>query len=138
MTFRELVEGLGARLGMEIEDAGGASALEIDGETVVLQQADGDLLLARADLGEVSPDRRDAFAAAALEANYLYRGTGGSTLAVNPADGHLHLQKYNWIERLDVEKALEMLTRFAETSAAWKRLASEAPPSEGAEPPGIA
>ena len=33
MTFGELVEGLGAKLGVEIEDAGGAAALEIDGET---------------------------------------------------------------------------------------------------------
>jgi len=49
--------------------------------------------LVRADLGEIPPDRRDAFAYAALEANYLYQGTGGATLAVNPADSHLHLQK---------------------------------------------
>ena len=36
MTFGELVEGLGAKLGVEIEDVGGAAALEIDGETVIL------------------------------------------------------------------------------------------------------
>ena len=126
MTFGELVEGLGAKLGVEIEDAGGAVAFEIDGETVVLQQANDDLVLARADLGEIPPDRRDAFTFAALEANYLYTGTGGATLAVNPADAHLHLQKYNWLGRLDVDKAIDMLSRFAETAAAWKRIASDA------------
>ena len=33
MRFGEFVEGLGARLGAEIEDAGDAAAFEIDGET---------------------------------------------------------------------------------------------------------
>ena len=126
MTFGELVDGLGAKLGVEIEDAGGAVAFEIDGETVILQQANDDLVLVHADLGEIPPDRRDAFASAALEANFLYNGTGGATLAVNPANAHLHLQKYNWLGRMDVEKAVDMLSRFAETAAAWKRVASAA------------
>ena len=95
MTFGELVDKLGAKLGVEIEDAGGAVALQIDGETVIVQHADDDLVLLRADLGEIPPDRRDALASAALGGNFLYRGTGGATLAVNPADSHLHLQKYN-------------------------------------------
>ena len=60
MTFGELVDGRGAKIGVGIENAGGAAALEIDGRTVVLQMADDDLLLVRADLGEIPPDRRDA------------------------------------------------------------------------------
>lgn len=138
MTFGKLIEDLSAKLGVEIEDAGGAFALEIDGETVVLQQANDDLVLMRADLGEIPPDRRDAFAAAALEANFLYRGTGGATLAVNPNDGHLHLQKYNWLERIDIDKALDMLSRFAETVAVWKRLAAEVAETADGESPEIA
>jgi hypothetical protein len=135
MTFGELVEGLGAKLGVEIEDAGGAVAFEIDGETVVLHLADEDLVLVRADLGEIPPDRRDALAPAALEANFLYKGTGGATLAVNPVDTHLHLQKYNWLGRLDVDKALDMLSRFAETAVAWKRIASDAAAAAPEAPP---
>ena len=135
MTFGELVEGLGAKLGVEIEDVGGAAALEIDGETVILQQANDDLVLVHADLGEIPPDHRDAFALAALEANFLYNGTGGATLAVNPADAHLHLQKYNWFGRLDVDKAIDMLSRFAETAAAWRRIASDAAATERSAAP---
>ena len=134
MTFGELIERLGDKLGVEIEDAGGAFALEIDGKTVVLQQADDDLVLLRTDLGEIPPDRRDTFAATALEANYLYRGTGGSTLAVNPSDGHLHLEKYNWLERLDGDKAFDMITRFAETAAFWHRTKDEMPGDGGGGP----
>lgn len=126
MTFGELVDRLGVKLGVEIEDAGGAVALQIDGETVILQHADDDLVLLRADLGEIPPDRRDALASAALRGNFLYRGTGGATLAVNPADSHLHLHKYNWLGRLDADKALEMLSRFTDTIVFWKRIVSEA------------
>jgi hypothetical protein len=125
MTFGELVDGIGAKLGIGIENAGGAAALEIDGRTVVLQMADDDLLLVRADLGEIPPDRRDSFAYAALEANYLYQGTGGATLAINPRNGHLHIQKYNWLDRLDPDKVLDTLSRFADTSLKWQKLLSD-------------
>lgn len=126
MTFGELVDRLGAKLGVEIEDAGGAVAFQVDGEVVVVQQADDDLVLLRTDLGEIPPDRRDALAVAALEGNFLYKGTGGATLAISPADMHLHLQKYNWLDRLDAEKAFNMLSRFADTAVLWKKLVREA------------
>ena len=126
MTFGELVNRLGAKLGVEIEDAGGAVAFQVDGEVVVVQQADDDLVLLRTDLGEIPPDRRDALAVAALEGNFLYKGTGGATLAISPADMHLHLQKYNWLDRLDAEKAFNMLSRFADTAVLWKKLVREA------------
>ena len=126
MTFGEFIDKLGAKLGVEIEDAGGAFAFQVDGEVVVVQQADDDLVLLRADLGEIPPDRRDALAVAALEGNFLYRGTGGATLAISPADMHLHLQKYNWLDRLDAEKAFNMLSRFADSAVLWKKLVREA------------
>ena len=126
MTFGEFIDKLGAKLGVEIEDAGGAFAFQVDGEVVVVQQADDDLVLLRTDLGEIPPDRRDALAVAALEGNFLYKGTGGATLAISPADMHLHLQKYNWLDRLDAEKAFNMLSRFADSAVLWKKLVSEA------------
>ena len=39
MTFDGIIEALGGRLGVEIENAGGAAAVEIDGAVVVLQDA---------------------------------------------------------------------------------------------------
>ena len=37
MTFGELVDGIGAKIGVGIENAGGAAALQIDGETIIVQ-----------------------------------------------------------------------------------------------------
>ena len=124
MTFGELIEGLGKNLGVELTDEGGAAAVEVDGIPVVLQRASDDLLLVHADLGEVAPENRERVLAAAMEANFLYQGTGGATLAVDSRDGHLHLQKYNWLDRIDMDKVLSGLTRFADTVKAWKEIAA--------------
>ena len=127
MTFSTLIEELSDLLNVEIEDAGGAFALEIDGQTVILQLADGmseDILLTRADLGEIPLVRREMLSAAALSANYLYQGTGGSTLAASP-DRHLQLHRYDWLNRLDAESMTEMLSRFANTAAEWQRIISD-------------
>ena len=122
MRFPDILDALSKQLNIEITDEGGASAVEIDGLNVILNLADSDLLLIHADLGEIPPDLREKVAAAALEANFLYQGTGGATLAVNPFDGHLHLQKYNWLERLDPDKVLNTLSRFADTALTWRKI----------------
>ena len=125
MKFRSLVESLAEKIGIEIADEGGAAAVGIAGLTILLHEADDDLLLLHADLGEIPAAGRDALAQAALQANFLYQGTGGATLAINPRDGHLHVQKYNWLDRLDPDKALDTLTRFADTSLSWQKLLAD-------------
>ena len=125
MTFGEVIDGIGKNLGVELVDEGGAAAVQVDGNAVILQMASDDLLLIHADIGEIPPENRDRVHAAAMEANFLYQGTGGATLAVDPHSGHLHLQKYNWLDRLDVEKAMTSLTRFADTMNTWKGLVVE-------------
>ena len=58
MAFTRLIEALAEKLGIEITDEGGAAAVGIDGLTVLLHQADDDLLLLHADLGEIPADGR--------------------------------------------------------------------------------
>ena len=124
MTFGGIIETLGERLGTEIENAGGAAAVEIDGAVVVLQDA-GELLLLRAEIGELPGEGGDALVMSAMKANFLYQGTGGSTLAIDPDSGRLVVQKYNWLERLDPETAFDMLGYFADTVAAWRRILAD-------------
>ena len=125
MTFGEVIDGIGKNLGVELVDEGGAAAVQVDGNTIIFQAADDDLVLLHADLGEIAPENRDRVLAAAMEANFLYQGTGGATLAVDPRSSHLYLQKYNWLDRLDAEKAVKSLTRFADTVQAWKGIVAE-------------
>ncbi len=139
MTFSDLLQLASERLGVEIEDAGGAAGVEIDGAPVVLQDAGG-LLLLRAELGTIPAKGREAVLAAAMEANWLYQGTGGATLALDPAGGGLGLQKYTWLDRLDADAAFETLERFAATAAFWRKtlsdfVAAPGPAEEPATPP---
>ena len=124
MDFDTLIAALGGKLGVELDGTGGACGLEVDGVAVVLQDA-GDMLLVHTDLGEPPPQDPAALFRAMLEANFLYGGTGGATLAVSPSDGHAHLQKYTWIERLDADGALLFVDRFAETAARWAALLAD-------------
>ena len=127
MTFEKMIEMLGAKLGIELEDAGGAAAVEIDGTTVILQDA-GELLLIRTEIGEIPPDTRASILASAMEANFLYQGTGGATLAVNPVDGKLHIHKYNWLDRLDVDAVIDAMYKLSTVVAAWRRILSDCRP----------
>ena len=138
MTFSDLLQLASERLGVEIEDAGGAAGVEVDGMPVVLQDA-GDLLLLRAELGAIPAEGRESVLAAAMEGNWLYQGTGGATLALDPAGGGLGLQKYTWLDRLDADAAFETLERFAATAAFWRKtvadfVASSAPAEDPATP----
>lgn len=137
MTFENLIENLGERLGIAFEDAGGAVAVEVDGETVILQDA-GEYLLLRAEIGEIPADAKESILSSAMEANFLYQGTGGATLAVNPADGRLHIHKYNWMERLDVDSVLDAVNKLSDVAAAWRRILSDcrsgAPSADGKTP----
>ena len=136
MTFDGIIESLGERLGMIIENAGGAAAVEVDGVVVIFQDA-GDLLLLRAEIGEIPDFGREAMLASAMEANYLYQGTGGATLSVDPSSGRLHIQKYNWMERIDPDSAFGMLEQFAATVETWRRvIADYHPPAPANEEQG--
>ena len=142
MEFNELMKALGEKLGIELDGTDDAVGIEVEGTTVILQLAggrDGDILFTHADLGEAPVEGRNELVAAALEANFLYQGTGGATFARNPANGHLHLQRYDWLARLDADRAADALARFADTIVAWRRIAEEirrAPaPAEQSQPP---
>ena len=86
MGFQNIIAALGGKLGVELDGADGACGLAVDGVDVVLQDA-GDWLLVHTDLGEPPPQDPAALHRAMLEANFLYGGTGGATLAISPSDG---------------------------------------------------
>ena len=122
MDFGKFIKSLGNALGMRLENAGGACGIDVDGVKVILHDAD-DLVLLAAEIGPPPPeDGLETLFRTVLKANWLYRGTGGATLAINPEDGCIWLEKYNFLERLDGEKGVEMITRFADTARTWRGL----------------
>jgi hypothetical protein len=125
MHFAELVRELGLKIGYELENVEGACGLRVDDTDFILQNA-GDFLLMRTDLGMPEEGVANLLMEAALEANYLYQGTCGCTLAMDRDTRHLHLQRYEWLDRTDADRIMTSISRFVHVAKVWKSLMAEA------------
>ncbi len=149
MTFSDLVAALSKEFGMEIEienDACAVRASAADGKsvTVLLQGFDDrGAILATADLGAPPPERLEHLFRSMLEANDLFRDTGGATLSLDPATGHVRLQRFDALAAVAEAGAAKVLLAFTDVAAAWANIVRDyrdapaekndeaAPPSAG-------
>ena len=94
-------------------------------------------MLLSADLGELPPFGGETLFRTMLEANNLFAGTAGATLALDAAAGRFRLQKYESPDEFanDVEGELES---FIETALVWSRAIADYRPADGeaGTPPG--
>ena len=118
MSFSELMASFAAKTGIETEGSRGGAAFKYEDLIIILQEA-GDLLLMRTDLGFIDQDAEKPLLREALKANFAGEGAGGAIFALNPADGHLHLQRYDRRVDLDAAGLETLLQSFAETAMAW-------------------
>ena len=118
MSFSELMASFAAKTGIETEGSRGGAAFKYEDLIILLQEA-GDLLLMRTDLGFIDQDAEKPLLREALKANFAGQGAGGAIFALNPADGHLHLQCYDRIRDLDAAGLEILLRNFAETATSW-------------------
>lgn len=122
MNFSKIIKKLGTVLDAEIENSGGLCGIEIDGIPVILQDC-GDLVLLRAELGVLPEENREMLLTAILEANYLYQGTGGCTLAIDADTDHLCIQRYDFNERLNSPDDIAlMMQKFIYACKIWKSM----------------
>ena len=125
MTFSDLVTALSKEFGMEIEienDACAvhASAADGAGVTVLLEGFDDHgAVLATADLGAPPPERLEHLFRSMLEANDLFRDTGGATLSLDPATGHVRLQRFDALDAVAEAGPAKALLAFTNVAAAW-------------------
>ncbi len=115
MDFAEIITTLNDAMGTDLEDLDGVLMFDIDGSETVFQAA-GDKLVMTADLGMCEEDFLDRLTAECLKGNYMFTGARGSSLALNPENGHLFLQRYDWLDRLTREKMIDTMDRFAEVT----------------------
>ncbi len=126
MNFSKIIKKLGTVLDAEIENSGGLCGIEIDGIPVILQDC-GDLVLLRAELGVLPEENREMLLTAILEANYLYQGTGGCTLAIDADTDHLCIQRYDFNERLNSPDDIAlMIQKFIYACKIWKSMLDDA------------
>ena len=125
MEVHELMKGLAGRLGIEL-DAGDVCSFEADGMVVSMcfpQEAD--FLVMSCDLGEPPPERLEGLYKALLGANFMFGGTMGSTIALNPDDGRIALCRAMPTAALDVDQLCNQLEHFLNTAETWRKIVAD-------------
>lgn len=139
MSFEDVVAVLEHTFGMELKVVQDTTVFEVasdDGGTkvqVLLQDVrEHKLVLLSADLGEVPPEGRERLFQTMLEANNMFSGVAGSTLALDAASGHARLQRYVPGDDL-ANDVTGILDSFIDTALTWSRLIADYRPQAVAE-----
>lgn len=143
MVFEDVVAVLERAFKLELSVVNDTTVFEVaseDGGTkvqVLVQNVDErKLVLLSADIGEPPPEGCEKLFRTMLEANNLFSGTAGATLALDPAAGRFRLQKYESPDEL-ANDAEGRIVSFIETALVWSRsIADFRPSGEEGESPG--
>jgi hypothetical protein len=128
MTFSDFIAALSKELGVSIETEGDSCAVRAGASddssvTVLLQGYDErGAVLATADLGAPPPERLEKLFRALLEANDLFRDTGGATLSLDPDTGKVRLQRFDALDALSEAGPAKALLAFLDIAAAWAKI----------------
>lgn len=137
VSFEDFVAVLGRAFGLELSVVRDTAVFEVAGEggdtkvkVLVQNLGERSLVLMSADLGEPPPDGGENLLRTMLEANNLFGGTAGATLALDAATGRFRLQKYESPDEL-ANDARSKVESFIETALFWSRaIADFRPPDE--------
>ena len=140
METTELIKDLGERLGVPLElDADGVCAFEADGLAISLHDLpELSAITVLGDLGTPPPERLEGLYAAMLEANHLFRDTGGATLSRDPETGHLVLCRAVQRGTLGPDAFYDAVERFVSAAQVWANIIRDyrdAPPTDDFEAP---
>ena len=135
MVFEDVVAVLERAFKLELSVVNDTTVFEVaseDGGTkvqVLVQNVDErKLVLLSADIGEPPPEGCEKLFRTMLEANNLFSGTAGATLALDPAAGRFRLQKYESPDEL-ANDAEGRIVSFIETALVWSRSIADFRPS---------
>ena len=141
METSELIKDLGERLGVEFEpDANGVCAFEADGLVIsILDLPELGAIALIGDLGNPPPEHLERLYATLLEANHLFRDTGGATISRDPETGRFALCRAVQRGMLSPEGFYDTVERFVSAAQVWANVIRDyrdVPPTDDFEEPG--
>ena len=136
MSFDDIVSVLSHAFGLELKVVQDTTVFEVDSEdgstkvqVVIHYVSERRLVLMSADLGEPPPEGGERLFRTMLEANNLFEGTVGATLALDAATGRFRLQRYESPDEFSNDtKAI--VESFLETALFWSRAIADFRPSD--------
>ena len=135
MSFEDIVAVLGRAFGLELKVVRDTTVFEVESEdggtkvqVVIHYVSERKLVLMSADLGEPPPEGGERLYRTMLEANNLFEGTAGATLALDAATGRFRLQMYESPDELSND-AKAKIESFIETALFWSRAIADFRPT---------
>ena len=121
MRFEEQIEALGSKIGVPLQvDDEGSCVLSVDDMTVTLQSIpEAESVGFWGEIGEPPPQGLEKLLSAMLEANHMFRGTGGATISRDSETGRFFLCRVLDLRNLDAEAFAAALERFVNVLEAW-------------------
>jgi len=127
MEFKDLIDALGKKLGLELEvSAEGDCTLGVDDMTLTIQHLEEvDVVAVWGKIASAPPQGQEQLYAAMLEANHLFKGTGGATISREQDSGDFFLCRVDEMKSLDSDQFVDRLERFVNTLEAWQKLVAD-------------
>ena len=127
MRFEDQIEALGNRIGVPLQvDDEGACVLSVDDMTVTLQGIpEAESVGFWGEIGDPPPQGLEKLLSAMLEANHMFRGTGGATISRDSETGRFYLCRVLDLRYLDADGFSLALERFVNTLEAWIELVKD-------------
>lgn len=123
MDANEILQGFSKRIGTEISLADNACSLAVDEMLVtILYLPEIDAITLSGDLGEPPPERLEGLYKTLLQVQYLFRGTGGATISLNPETDRFALCEALPLRALDTDAFCAKFETFANTLESFTRL----------------
>ena len=121
MRFEEQIEALGKKIGVPLRvDDEGTCVLSVDDMTVTLQGIpEAESVGFWGEIGEPPPQGLEKLLSAMLEANHMFKGTGGATISRDSETGRFFLCRVLDLQSLDAEAFAAALERFVNVLEAW-------------------
>lgn len=125
MTIEELITAFNEQTG--IDDMAASEGVwkyaADDMEFGVAADAGGERVFLFGEIPAPLVENEATFRKTILEANYLFNGTGGGTLSINPENGAYSLVFAEWLDRLDNASFFALVERFVNSLSTWKAIA---------------
>ena len=121
MRFEEHVKALADKIGVPLKvDDEGTCVLSVDDMMVTLQSIpEAESVGFWGEIGEPPPQDLEKLLSAMLEANHMFKGTGGATISRDSETGRFFLCRILDLRSLDAEAFAAALERFVNVLEAW-------------------